>query len=131
MVRVLVVDDKSDIRLLLVAVLQRAGHEVVEAADGTSVSSWVKDANPDLIILDLMMPGMDGWDTLAQLKSNPESSQIPVIISSALSEDEDLEKARSMGAVDYISKPWAVDDLIERVRWATTFGEKVPSCTAA
>jgi len=111
-------------RLLLVAVLQRAGHEVIEAADGTSVSSWVDDSHPDLIILDLMMPGMDGWDTLKQLKSNPETSHIPVIISSALSEDEDLEKARRMGAVDYISKPWAAADLVGRVRWATIIAKK-------
>ncbi len=124
MARILVVDDTSDMRLLLVAVLQRAGHEVIEAADGTSVSSWVDDSHPDLIILDLMMPGMDGWDTLKQLKSNPETSHIPVIISSALSEDEDLEKARRMGAVDYISKPWAAADLVGRVRWATIIAKK-------
>ena len=60
MARILVVDDSHDVRLLLVAVLQRAGHEVIEAADGASVQSWVSDAKPDLIILDLMMPGMDG-----------------------------------------------------------------------
>ena len=124
MARILVVDDNPDVRLLLVAVLQRAGHEVIEAADGTSVLSWVRDSNPDVIILDLMMPGMGGWETLAQLKSSPESRDFPVIISSALSEDEDLEKARSMGAVDYIAKPWTADDLLKRIRWATTIQSK-------
>ncbi len=92
--RILVVDDVADIQVLLVAVLQRAGFEVIEAADGTTVESWVRDSRPDLIILDLMMPGMEGWDTLELLKSNPESIDIPVIISSALSEDEDFDKAR-------------------------------------
>lgn len=124
MARILVVDDTPDIRLLLVAVLQRAGHEVIEAADGTSVHSWVRDANPDVIILDLMMPGMDGWETLAQLKSSPESRDIPVIISSVLSEDEDLEKARLMGAVDYVPKPWTAHDMLKRIRWATTIQRK-------
>ncbi|MDG0867641.1 response regulator [Candidatus Lucifugimonas marina] len=116
--RILVVDDVADIQVLLVAVLQRAGFEVIEAADGTTVESWVRDSRPDLIILDLMMPGMDGWDTLELLKSNPESIDIPVIISSALSEDEDFDKAREMGAVDYVPKPWSADDLIARVNKA-------------
>lgn len=124
MARILVVDDTPDIRLLLVAVLQRAGHEVIEAADGTSVQSWVRDSNPDVIILDLMMPGMDGWETLAQLKASPESRDIPVIISSALSEDADLERARLMGAVDYVPKPWTPHDMLKRIRWATTIQRK-------
>lgn len=115
-------DDVPDILVLLVSVLQRADFEVIEAADGTTVESWVKDSRPDLIVLDLMMPGMDGWDTLAQLKSNPNSKDIPVIISSALSEDEDLEKAREMGAVDYVPKPWSPDDLVARIRSAVGVG---------
>ena len=124
MARILVVDDSHDIRVLLVTVLQRAGHDVIEAADGTSVQSWVREASPDVIILDLMMPGMDGWETLAQLKSSPESRDVPVIIFSALNEDEDLEKARSMGAVDYVAKPWTAKDLLRRIRWATTMKRK-------
>jgi two-component system, sensor histidine kinase and response regulator len=117
--RILVVDDVPDIRVLLVSILQRAEFEVIEAADGTTVESWVKDTRPDLIILDLMMPGMDGWDTLEQLKSNPDSKDIPVIISSALSEEEDFDKAREMGAIDYVPKPWEADDLVARIRKAT------------
>ena len=124
MARILVVDDSHDIRLLLVKVLQRAGHDVIEAADGARVQSWVRDASPDVIILDLMMPGMDGWETLAQLKSNPESRDVPVIIFSVLGEDEDLEKARSMGAADYVTKPWTAKDLLRRIRWATTVQSK-------
>lgn len=122
--RILVVDDIPDIQVLLVAVLQRAGFEVVEAADGTTVESWVADARPDLIILDLMMPGMDGWDTLELLKANPTSQDIPVIISSALSEDEDFDKARKMGAVDYVPKPWDAEDLVARVTNAVDASQK-------
>ncbi|MCZ6539368.1 MAG: response regulator [Chloroflexi bacterium] len=120
MTRILVVDDKADVRLLLVAVLERAGHEVIEASDGTTVQTWVIDASPDVIILDLMMPGMDGWETLTRLKSSPESRDVPVIISSVLDEDADLSKARRLGAVDYIPKPWVANDLLQRIRWATT-----------
>ena len=116
--RILVVDDTPDILVLLVSVLQRADYDVVEAADGTTVEAWVNDVHPDLIVLDLMMPGMDGWDTLSQLKSNPKSAHIPVIISSALSEEEDFAKAREMGAVDYVPKPWVAKDLVARIRKA-------------
>lgn len=116
--RVLIVDDIADILVLLVAVLQRAGFDVIEAADGTTVESWVRDCKPDVIVLDLMMPGMDGWDTLEQLKADPSSKDIPVIISSAMSEEEDFEKARTMGAVDYVPKPWDADDLVARIRKA-------------
>ncbi len=121
--RILVMDDNSDIRVLLVSVLQRAEFEVIEAADGTTVAAWVEDANPDVIILDLMMPGMDGWETLEQLKSNTASKHIPVIISSALRDEEDFEKARRMGAVDYMPKPWSADDLVARIRKAVTVGK--------
>jgi CheY-like chemotaxis protein len=113
-----------DIRLLLVSILQKAEYEVIEAVDGTSVAGWVADAEPDLIILDLMMPGMDGWDTLEVLKLNPASRDIPVIISSAVSEDEDLEKARDLGAVDYVPKPWSANDLLSRIRWAISSSRK-------
>ena len=116
--RILVVDDIPDIRLLLVSVLQKAEFEVIEAADGTTVQSWVEDVEPDLIVLDLMMPGMDGWDTLEHLKSTPLSKDIPVIISSAMSEKEDFDKAREMGAVDFVPKPWSADDLVARIRKA-------------
>jgi CheY-like chemotaxis protein len=120
LMRILVVDDNPDIRVLLVSILQRAEYEVIEAADGISVATWVKDTQPDLIILDLLMPELDGWETLKRLKSDPSSKDIPVIISSALSEQEDLELARLMGAVDFIPKPWSNDDLLSRIHWATT-----------
>jgi CheY-like chemotaxis protein len=123
-VRILVVDDVPDIRMLLVSILQRADYEVIEAADGTTVEAWVADTDLDLIILDLMMPGMDGWETLELLKSDPISKDIPVIISSALNEDEDLAKARELGAIDYIPKPWATEDMLDRIRWATTTSRK-------
>ena len=87
--------------------------------------TWVIDASPDVIILDLMMPGMDGWETLTRLKSSPESRDVPVIISSVLDEDADLSKARRLGAADYIPKPWVANDLLQRIRWATTIQSKI------
>ena len=104
--------------MLLVLLLQRAGHEVIEAADGTSVMAWVRDTDPDVIILDLMMPHMDGWSTLDMLKSDKLSKDIPVIISSAMGNNEHLDRVRALGAVDYITKPWTADDILKRVLWA-------------
>ena len=118
MARILVVDDNPEIRMLLVLLLQRAGHEVVEAADGTTVMTWVEDTDPDVIILDLMMPLMDGWATLEMLKTDPTTKDIPVIISSAMGDNEHLDRARALGASDYISKPWTADDILKRVLWA-------------
>jgi CheY-like chemotaxis protein len=116
--RILIVDDNPDIRVLLVSILQRADYEVIEAADGVTVAQWVEETDPDLIVLDLLMPEMDGWETLEQLKSDPSSKDIPVIISSALSEQEDLDKAREMGAIDFIPKPWTSADLLDRIQKA-------------
>lgn len=126
MSRILVVDDTPDMRLLLVAVLQRANHEVVEASDGKDVDFWVRDTKPDVIILDLLMPEVDGWEALTQLKSDPELKEIPVIISSALSSPDDFARARLLGAIDYIPKPWTADDLLKRIEMAAhKYGEAV------
>ncbi len=120
---ILVVDDTDEIRMLLVATLEAAGYGVVEASDGSGVMQWIEDSQPDAIILDLMMPGIDGWDTLAQLKEQDDTKHIPVIISSALRGDEDLARARKMGAHDYVTKPWSAATLLERLRWALSAAE--------
>lgn len=111
-------DDTAEIRMLLVATLQQAGHEVVEALNGSDVMRWAREIQPDAIILDLMMPGVDGWEALRQLKAEESTRHIPVIISSALDSDADLARARSLGAHDYIAKPWSAGTLLERLRWA-------------
>ena len=115
---ILVVDDTDEIRMLLVATLEAAGYGVVEASDGSGVMQWIEDTRPDAIILDLMMPGIDGWQTLQDLKAREDTRDIPVIISSALRGDNDLAKARQMGAHDYVTKPWSAATLLERLRWA-------------
>lgn len=115
---ILVVDDTDEIRMLLAATLVQAGYSVTEASDGFGVMQCVEDTKPDAIILDLMMPGIDGWETLHQLKSRDDTRKIPVIISSALRGDDDLARARKMGAHDYVTKPWSAATLLERLRWA-------------
>ena len=124
MTRVLIVDDNPEIRMILVSALQRNGYEVIDAANGESVQALVEELEPTVIIIDIMMPGIDGWQTLDLLKSNPKSSWIPVIISSALSEPEHLAMARKSGAVDYLPKPWSKEELLMRVQWAATVEEQ-------
>ena len=111
--RILVVDDVADIQVLLVAVLQRAGFEVIEAADGTTVESWVEDARPDLIILDLMMPGEDGLSICRRLRAD---TAIPIIMLTALGEETDRIVGLEMGADDYLAKPFNPRELLARIK---------------
>jgi DNA-binding response OmpR family regulator len=119
MAKILVADDSSFVRVKLVSILQTAGHEVIETVDGTTVLKWAIAEQPDVIMLDLMMPGADGWTTLGDLKLHDSTLDIPVIISSSLNSDEDLIKAHRMGAFDFLPKPWTSDDLVKRIRWAS------------
>jgi DNA-binding response OmpR family regulator len=119
MAKILVADDSSFVRVKLVNILQTAGHEVIETVDGTTVLKWAIAEQPDVIMLDLMMPGADGWTTLSDLKIHESTLDIPVIISSSLSSDSDLIKAHKMGAFDFLPKPWTSDDLVKRIRWAS------------
>lgn len=116
--RILVVDDNADVRLALATILEDAGHEVLEAEDGEFVFDRVIDENPDLVLLDVMMPRVSGFDALATLKADTRTSQVPVIMVTAKGRPEDMAMARSLGAVEYITKPWAEGDVELRVDWA-------------
>ena len=120
---ILIVDDTAEIRMLLVATLQQAGYIVSAAADGSQVMKVVEESMPSAIILDLMMPGVDGWETLAALKAREDTKHIPVIISSALRGDDDLARAHRLGAHDYVTKPWSAATLLERLRWALSVAD--------
>jgi DNA-binding response OmpR family regulator len=117
MAKILVADDSAFVRVKLVSILETVGHDVIETVDGTTVLTWAIAEQPDVIMLDLMMPGADGWTTLGDLKIHEATLDIPVIISSSLSSDADLIKAHKMGAFDFLPKPWTSDDLVKRIRW--------------
>ena len=119
MAKILVADDSAFVRIKLVSILQTAGHEVIETVDGTTVLKWAIAEQPDVIMLDLMMPGTDGWQTIGDLKIHESTLDIPVIISSSLNSDDDLIRAHKMGAFDFLPKPWTSDDLVKRIRWAS------------
>jgi CheY-like chemotaxis protein len=119
MAKILIADDSAFVRTKLVSILQSVGHEVIEAVDGSTVLKWAIAEQPDVIMLDLMMPGIDGWTTLGDLKMHEQTLDIPVIIASSLNSDADLMKAYKLGAFDFLPKPWTSDDLIRRIRWAS------------
>jgi DNA-binding response OmpR family regulator len=110
--RILVVDDDDDIRGLLRALLERAGHEVSEASDGRAGLRELYSGSPDLIILDITMPGLDGWATLERIR---EVTDVPVLMLTA--HDAELERVRGLkgGADDYVVKPFGRQELVARV----------------
>ena len=121
--RVLVVDDEAPIRLLCRVNLEAEGMEVLEAADGVSGVSTARSERPDVILLDVMMPGMDGWQVAEQLVEDDKTNQIPLVFLTARAELRDRARGLELGGVDYITKPFnpvelasVVDALLERVR---------------
>ena len=110
--RILVVDDEADIRGLLRALLERAGHEVTDAPDGRAGLRELFAASPDLVILDVAMPGLDGWETLERIR---EVSDVPILMLTA--RDAELERVRGLkgGADDYVVKPFGRQELVARV----------------
>tara|TARA_B100000749_G_C18289559_1_gene407835 strand:- start:355 stop:741 length:387 start_codon:yes stop_codon:yes gene_type:complete len=116
--RILVVDDSPDVRLALATILEADDHDVVEAEDGDQVLDLAVAESPSLVLLDVMMPRVNGFDALAALKADTRTSPIPVIMVTAKGGPEDMTMARSLGAVEYITKPWADGDVELRVDWA-------------
>jgi DNA-binding response OmpR family regulator len=113
MANVLVVDDEPDILLMLRVALEASGHDAVLAPDGEAGLSRLQEGNVDCVLLDVMMPVMDGWgvlDGVAKLSDPP-----PVVIISARSEDRDVRRALDSGAVDYVTKPFSLPKLVELV----------------
>ena len=104
---ILVVDDNPDVRLALTTLLKDEGYEVTEASDGDLGIDAARARKPDLILLDLMMPRMDGFETLRELKKDANLSDIPVVVLTARRGGEDMSLARELGACDYLSKPWS------------------------
>lgn len=113
--RVLVVDDTPANLAVLLDALSAAGHEVLVAESGASALAVLEHTTPDLILLDLVMPGMDGVETCRRLKRRPECATVPVLFMTAVEEPEQKLRAFAAGAVDYIAKPAYPPEVIARV----------------
>jgi DNA-binding response OmpR family regulator len=121
--RVLVVDDEAPIRLLCRVNLEAEKMEVLEAADGESGLATARTEKPDVVLLDVMMPGMDGWEVAERLLDDDATREIPLVFLTARAELRDRARGLELGGVDYITKPFnpvelasVVESLLERVR---------------
>lgn len=112
---VLIIEDEKLIIVSTQMVLEAAGFRVESATNGEEGISKALELRPDLILLDIMMPGIDGWETLTRLKRDTETSEIPVIIFTAREHARGHQKSAEMGAADYFRKPFEPDELIELV----------------
>ena len=114
--RILIVDDDRHNRLLLEVMLAPDGYSIVSAPTGEEALAMVAQQPPDLILLDVMMPGMDGYQVVARIKSNPATKHIPVIMLSALDDRNSRTHGLSAGAEDFLTKPVNRVELCTRVR---------------
>jgi DNA-binding response OmpR family regulator len=123
MTSILVVDDDDDIRALVGELLERAGHVVIKAPDGESALKLFYSRQPDLVVLDVSMPGLDGWEVLNRIR---ELSDVPVLMLTARAEE--LEKVRGLraGADDYVTKPFGRQELLARVDATLRRGRSAP-----
>jgi two-component system, OmpR family, alkaline phosphatase synthesis response regulator PhoP len=117
-----VIDDEQPIRLLCKVNLEAAGMSVLEAADGPSGLEEARTQRPDVVLLDVMMPGLDGWRVAEQLLEDDRTSEIPIIFLTARAEFRDRARGLDIGGVDYVTKPFnplelapLVRDLLERI----------------
>jgi len=121
---VLVVDDNPTNLSVLVNLLRDVGLRVLVATDGESAIEQIKYVKPDLILLDVMMPGIDGFETCQRLKANIETEKIPIIFMTALSETVDKVRGLSLGAVDYVTKPFEHEEVLVRIRTHLTIAKQ-------
>lgn len=114
--RVLVVEDEPENRLFIGLMLRTEGFDVSEAEDGpTALEMLSAGAAPDLILLDVMMPGLNGWQVFERLRERPDWKRIPVVMLTALAQRSDVERAVSLGVDGYLTKPFEPADLIHTI----------------
>ena len=122
--KILVVDDEEDILHFLELVLREKGYHVATASSGHEALTRAQMEKPDLILLDIMMPQMDGWEVLKLLRVDDETSGIPVAMLSARTEAKDRVQGLQEGAVDYICKPFSLQDLLAKIDAIFTEAER-------
>ncbi len=124
MKKILVVDDEEDVLEVLRLVLAKNGYEVLTATSGMDGLARAQSALPHLILLDIMMHQMDGWEVLKLFKLDERTSGIPVVILSARVEPKDKIRGLQEGAIDYVTKPFAVRDILTKI--AAVLGQAPP-----
>jgi len=113
--KILAVDDEPDVLLILKTALQTEGYDVQTAANGPDALALAREFLPDLVLLDVMMPGMSGFEVLRELKNDESTAAAPVIMLTGVSEHAKIKEALSSGTTYYIVKPFEFEDLLEKV----------------
>ena len=116
MTKILVIEDEAPIRDKIVAVLKYENYDVIHAPNGREGVDSARENRPDLIICDVLMPDMNGYGALEALREDPDTSDIPVIFLTAAASRADMRKGMELGADDYITKPYTVEELLVAVR---------------
>jgi len=115
--KILIIEDDKFLRKIISLKLAQEGYEISESIDGEDGIKKVEKEKPDLVLLDLILPGIDGFEVLAEMKTNPVLSKIPVIILSNLGQKDDIEKGLKMGANDYLIKAhFTPDEIIAKIK---------------
>jgi len=114
--KILVVDDEENIVEFISRALRQRGYKTLRAYDGDNALALIKEELPDLVILDLMLPLMDGWEVCRRIKSDDETKKIPVMMLTARGSTEDVVQGLDLGADDYMRKPFSLEELLARVR---------------
>ena len=115
MAKILIAEDERDIRDLITFTLRYAGHEVIEASNGEEALALAHQAKPNLVLMDVRMPRMTGYDACRALKADEETRDIPVVFLSAKGQESEVQTGLEVGASDYILKPFSPDQLTKRV----------------
>lgn len=116
MAKVLVVDDEPNIVLSLEFLMQQAGFDVETAEDGEGALTKVEQSPPDLILLDISLPGISGFDVLEQLRQDSRYARLPIIMLTAHGREVEREKGLALGADDYVTKPFSTQALVDKVK---------------
>lgn len=115
MARILIADDDADIRDLVAFKLRHEGHDVVAVADGAAALDACQEEVPDLVILDVMMPGMSGLDAAREIRQDEALKHLPIIMLTARAQESDIDQGFQAGADDYVTKPFSPRELASRV----------------
>lgn len=114
--RILIVEDQEDNRRIVRDMLRHAGYQTVEATTGEDAIASANAMAPDLILMDVQLPGLDGYATTRRIKSDPSMQQIPIIAVTSFALSDDVDKAKQAGCDDYIAKPYSPRILLQRVK---------------
>lgn len=130
MARILVIDDDAGIRNLTRIILENAGHEIIDAEDGESGLRLLEECIPDAILLDIMLPGISGWEVCSIIRGNPELKDIPLATFTVRGEDEDIDQSIKCHADIHFTKPFRNQELLDTVNRLLEKGIQDPTVSA-